>query len=204
MNEEYKNLNVYQKINSIMQAVSYVQKTGSIQVGKGSYSAVLHDHVTQLVQPHFVNHGLVVEPKIVEHEFERYSVVTKYGEADRYECKVKVVLNVINADNPEERITVDAIAIGIDSQDKAPGKAYSMAIKYCYLKLLMLASGDQEEDRVEEAKIIKKNTMQLREELTELLKANGKYNSEAEVLINKLSGKPLLEAIARNKESKNE
>jgi hypothetical protein len=35
----------------------------------------------------------------------------------------------------------------MDSSDKAMGKAYSMALKYCYLKTFMLESLDEEESR---------------------------------------------------------
>ena len=192
-------LNLYQKINKVMSSISYVQKTGNIQAGKSSYSAVLHDHVTQLVQPHFVEHGLVAIPNIIEHDFLKYTVVTKYGEADRYETQVKVELEVVNADNPDERLKVTAVAQGLDQQDKAPGKAYSMAVKYCYLKLLMLASGDQEEDRVEQAKIMKKTRDDLAQELRGLLGSAGKLTPEADVAINRMNINQITDKISQYK-----
>jgi len=183
-----KKLNIYQKINAIMKEISYVQKTGMVGSGSFGYKAVLHDHVTALIQPYFVQYGLVAVPNVIEHTFTRYDVTTKKGVSDRYQTDIKIELTIINADDPSETITSTAIAQGLDPQDKASGKAYSMAVKYCYLKLLMLASGDQEEDRVEEAKVASRKQAEtakvestekdsLAPILIDLLKANGKYES---------------------------
>jgi len=199
--EEISKLNIYQKINKIMGEFSYVKKTGEIEVTKNSsYSAVLHDHVTMMIQPLFVKYGLVSVPQIVEHEYLRYLVANKYGEKDKYEVRVKVELTVVNSDKPEEKVVVSAVSQGLCNQDKAPGKAYSMAVKYCQLKLLMLASGDQEEERMEESKIIKEEIIKLRVELRDLLKSKERYDEKAEVYIGRLDMGGLNEAIERNKE----
>tara|TARA_R110002096_G_scaffold417196_1_gene620770 strand:+ start:108 stop:803 length:696 start_codon:yes stop_codon:yes gene_type:complete len=208
---EWRKMNVYQKINVVMSGISYVQKTGNVPMGKKSYNAVLHDHVTKLVQPYFVDVGIIAIPKVIEHEFSRYTVTNKYGDSDRYQTDMKVELTIINIDEPEERITVTAVAQGLDPSDKGPGKAYSMAVKYCYLKLLMLESGDQEEDRVEEAKIKEKEhkankgvrdeaaakeKADLCETLIKLLKENNKYaEGKTEGHLEAMSNKQILDRI---------
>ena len=155
MSEEidFKSMNVFQKVNWIMSKVRYVQKTADIGYGRNGYKAVTHDHVTSLVQPLFVECGLVAIPEIVEHVFSRYDVTTKNGTSDRYQTDLKVRLNVVNVDAPDEHFSVTAVAQGLDPQDKASGKAYSMAVKYCYLKMLMLESGDDEEQRLDDGKV---------------------------------------------------
>ena len=52
----------------------------------------------------------------------------------------------INAENPEEKITINGFTgYGIDSSDKGPGKAYSYAIKYLFIKTFCMQIGDDED-----------------------------------------------------------
>ena len=55
----------------------------------------------------------------------------------------------INVDNPEDRFSVDTYAHSDDNTDKGPGKAYTYAVKMALLKVLMLQSGDNEEEVIE-------------------------------------------------------
>jgi hypothetical protein len=197
--ETIKQMNVFQRVHAIMENLDYIQKTGNIQAGKSSYSAVLHDHVTKKVQPYFVKFRLCAVPTMEDVVFDRYEVQTKYGTSDRYEIRVNAKLKIVNIDDPSDTIETNAYALAFDSQDKAPGKAFSLAVKYCYLKLLMLASGDQEEERVEEAKVIKGEKDSLKKELTQLLKRNGKWNNDSIKFINNMNVEQLCDAIKRNK-----
>lgn len=172
-------LNVYQRINGIMKEISYIKKTGTVGWGTNSYTAVLHDHVTQQLQPLCVKHGIVLVPQMTNTTIEKYRVQTKKGESDRYETRTTAKVTAVNIDNPNETIETTALAHGFDSQDKSPGKAYSMAVKYCYLKLFMLASGDDEEQRVEQTKIVNIERQKLEDELKLLLKANDKLNEQS-------------------------
>lgn len=179
-----KPLNLYQRLNQVMAELSYVQKTAHIQAGARGYSAVSHDHVTRLVREKFVKHGIFCKPTITNHSIEHYKVQIKNYEQDRYETKCTVEINLVNIDDPTDTITTTYFAHSFDNQDKSPGKAMSMAVKYALLKLLMLESGDEEEQRVEEARRVNKEQIErtntLRNDLRSLLKANGKYNEKAE------------------------
>lgn len=181
--------NLYQRINGVMSELSYLKKTETIGYGNNSYTAIGHDHVTESLQPFIVKYGLVLEPSMINTVFERYQVTTRKGDLiDRYETQTTASLKVTNVDNPSEYLTVQATAHSFDSQDKAPGKAYSMAVKYCYLKLFMLASGDEEESRVEQAKVLSDVRQKLENKLIELLMSANKYDSgKTEMFIKKLS-----------------
>ena len=136
--------NLYQRINAIMKEVSYIKKGARVGYGNNSYSAVTHDDVTALLHSVFVDHGVMVIPSMESHEQEM-GKTAKGGLI--YISNAWVSVEFVNIDDATERFTSKAFAIGFDSQDKGPGKAYSMAVKYAYLKTFMIESGDKEEDR---------------------------------------------------------
>ena len=194
-------LNVYQKVNKVMSEISYLQKTAKVGSGSYGYTALTHDHVTSSIQPLMVKYGLVAETSMINSVFSRYEVKTRKGEIqDRYDVQCDAKVTIVNIDEPTERFSVTASAQGFDPQDKASGKAYSMATKYALLKLFMLASGDDEETRVEETKAVNSMNDDLRIELTDLLKANGKYTPDFVKIINSLDYKTLITKIEENKQ----
>lgn len=183
------NLNVYQRVNKVMSELSYLKKTAKIGYGNNTYSAITHDHVTESIQPLCVKYGLVLIPEMTDTKIERYTVTNKRGESsERYETITTVVLTVINMDNPEDRFNTQATAHAFDNQDKSSGKAYSMAVKYCHLKTFMLASGDKEEDRNEETKIVCKEmaTDKQKKTLFAIL-GKEKYNENKGIIENKMT-----------------
>jgi hypothetical protein len=194
-------LNVYQRVNKVMSEISYLQKTGEIGYGNNKYTAILHDHVTKALQPICVKHGLVLIPEMIDTEVLRYQVLKKDGTPmDRYECQTTAKITVVNIDNGSDSFTTQAMAHSFDTQDKSTGKAYSMAVKYCYLKLFMLASGDDEENRVEETKAVNEINKELKDELTNLLKAADKFTPEFVSIINKMDYKTLINKINEYKQ----
>lgn len=140
---------VLKKINAIYKEISHVTKGATVGYGRNSYKAVQHDDVTNLLHDPITNAGLVCIPNVTDCTMEFQEYKTKDGIAHRFVCNTWVELQVICSDTGGS-IKTKSFAMAFDSQDKAPGKAYSMALKYCYLKLFMLASGDDEEQRMEE------------------------------------------------------
>jgi hypothetical protein len=183
---QIKTMNLFQKMLGVMSELSYLKKTASVGFGNNTYTALTHDHVAMSVQPLLVKYRLNAIPTELESTIERYKVTTKKGESDRYETVKKVLIDFVNADKPDERHQVVSSAHGFDSQDKSPGKAYSMAVKYALLKTFMIASGDQEEDRVEASKVVSAERQELETELKELLKLNNKLNEKSIAYMNSL------------------
>lgn len=124
-------LNIYQRLARVMAAVSYVQKE-SKRVNN-QYTFVSHDAVTAKIRPALIEHGIVSVPRVVGH--------TEDGNRTIVEMEV----DFVNIDRPEDRVTVPCYGFGIDPQDKGPGKAMSYAVKYAYLKVLALETGDDPE-----------------------------------------------------------
>jgi hypothetical protein len=136
--------NILQRINEVRKAVAYVRKDK--RVGEGGYLAVTHDNVTAETRDHFIAHGVVIVPSLVSSAVVLTGTTTKNGVPFiRYEARYR--FEVLNVDEPADKIVMELEAHAIDQGDKAPGKALSYAKKYAVLKLLEIESGEQEEDR---------------------------------------------------------
>lgn len=130
--ERDKGLNLYGRLHAVMQEVGFLDKDKAVK-GKGGgdmYSYISHDSVTAAVRVGFIKHGIVVLPTITKRQ----------DNGNRAELDVRVTL--VNVDEPDDRACIDVVGYGVDSSDKGPGKAFSYAVKYAYMKLLMLNSMD--------------------------------------------------------------
>jgi ERF superfamily len=144
-------MNIYQKLNAVQKAVAYVRKDAEVK-GAGSYKAVSHDMVTAIVRPHFVEHGVVVVPRLVSSQMVDTGRKTSAGNPImRFEGSYEV--SFVNMDDAADVLTMPVAAHAEDQGDKAPGKALSYATKGAILKVLLLESGDADESRVGPAEV---------------------------------------------------
>ncbi len=149
-----KTKNIYQKLLDVMQEVRYIEKEK--KTVNNQYRFVSHDAVTAATSEAFIKHGIYAKPKIVKNEIttievERYNKYEKVTiKETNFVCSVEVEYDFINVENPEDRICgVNGLGQGIDSQDKACGKAISYACKYALLKALGIETGDEPEKDVD-------------------------------------------------------
>jgi hypothetical protein len=164
-------VNIFQKIQAVMRAVSYVQKDANVKTGgSGSYTAVTHDQVTALVRPHFVEHGIVIVPRLVTSTMIDTGRKSSAGTPMlRFEALFEV--SFVNADDPKDMVTIPVASHAEDLGDKAPGKALSYAVKMSILKILMLESGDADESRIPQPKMT----------ADDLVSINNKIESAADI-----------------------
>jgi hypothetical protein len=135
-------MNIYQRINEVRKKVSYIRKEKKVE----SYMAVTHDQVTAEVRDHFVEHGIVMVPSITRSAVKDTGTTTKSGTPFiRFEASYR--FDVVNAEDPADKFSMEIEAHAIDHGDKAPGKALSYAKKYAVLKLLDIETGEDEEGR---------------------------------------------------------
>lgn len=138
-------MNIYQRINAVRKAIGYIQKDKAVSTGGGSYKAVTHDAVTGLIRQHLIEHGIVIVPDLVVGIFHQ----REEGAKQRlYEASF--VINFINCEQPDDRVSMQVPAHALDNGDKAPGKAMSYATKYAMLKLFSLETGEDEESRYQQ------------------------------------------------------
>ena len=132
-------LNIYQRVNKVMEQCNYLQKKQA-QQGKG----IRYDEVMAMIRPLLIANGIVM-------------VTTQ----DSLEClnnvegtKQKVYqgkfsLKLVNIDNPSEVIEHTAYAHGMDGGDKGAGKAHTYAMKTMLVKGFGIETGEDEESRAE-------------------------------------------------------
>ena len=141
-------LNLYQRLNEVRKAVAYVQKDKKVGEG-GGYMAVTHDAVTGITREHMIAQGILILPSLLTSKTELTGTTTAKGiPFIRYEAKYR--FDVVNADEPADRFSIEIESHAIDQGDKAPGKGLSYAKKYAVLKLLEIESGEDEEGRAEQ------------------------------------------------------
>ncbi len=137
-------LNIYQRINAVMQEVAYVRKDATVQ----NYKAVTHDNVSAVLRPHLVKLGIVVQVEQIKGKVISMWQSKSGSRFHRYQGDY--LIHFVNMDKPEDRASVPMQAHADDNADKAPGKAASYATKYAMLKTFTLETGENEEGRYHE------------------------------------------------------
>ena len=132
--------NIYQRINAVMQEVTYVQKDAEIQ----GYKAVTHDQLVSVARKAFVQQGIVIELDQIDGHLDDS---VNGAKVRMYHGTYEVRL--VNMDNPEDRVCVQVHAHALDNGDKAPGKCATYATKTAIIKLLWLETGENDESRAE-------------------------------------------------------
>ena len=141
--ERGSSMNIYQRINEVRKAITYIQKDKSVSAGPaGSYRAVTHDAVTGMIRQHLVEHGIIIAPTLIDSVFH-----AKEDGAKQRLYSASYDVRFINMDAPDECVTIRIEAHALDNGDKAPGKAISYATKYAILKLFNIETGEDEESR---------------------------------------------------------
>lgn len=135
-------MNIYQRINAVRKAIGYIQKDKAVSTGSGSYKAVTHDAVTGLIRQHLIEQGIVIVPDLVVGLFH-----PKEEGAKQRLYEASFIINFVNCEQPDDRVSMQVPAHALDNGDKAPGKAMSYATKYAMLKLFSLETGEDEESR---------------------------------------------------------
>lgn len=142
-----KNLNLWQKISKIMSEVNYVQKKMTVGEGRYSYKGLSSKDLYEKINESMVKWGVVCVQK--SFEFERFYYEGKgwdnYNKREKATFQREIIGTyngeLINVDNPTERQNISAVGQGIDSQDKASGKAQTYALKQALLNTFIIATG---------------------------------------------------------------
>ena len=156
--------NIYKKMSAITAELTAVAKNLNVGIGKSAYKAVGEADVLAAVKPLEEKHGVysypysrkIVEADLVTTTSEYQGKVTE--KTNRY-LRIETVYRFVNNDNPEEYIDITTYGDGIDSQDKAVGKAMTYSDKYALLKAYKIITGeDPDQFKSEEGKTEKKLT----------------------------------------------
>ena len=141
--EAVKAMNIYQRISAVSAEVGKVAMTLNVSTVNGSYKAISINDVVDNLIPVVTKYRLAILPgekEIIEQE--QIKTTSTYGDKTQFYIRLKATYTVVNIDKPEEKISAVGFGDGIDSGDKATGKANTYARKYALIDLFNLSKGD--------------------------------------------------------------
>lgn len=141
--------NIYQRLAGVMQSMGAVGKSGQTTYGE-KYAYHKIDDIDDRLRVALIEHGLVaIMSDIKDIKSEHFADESRNGKITWcVECIV--VIDIINIDNPSEKITIRGWGQGLDYSDKATGKAISYAAKSAYLSSFHLrGQPDNEADAID-------------------------------------------------------
>ena len=140
-------MNIYEKMSAITSELNAVVKNLRVGEGRNSYRATGEADVLAEVKPVEAKYKVYSYPysrKIIDSEV----ITTKKtyngqeNESSKFFMRVETVYRFVNAEEPSEFIDITTYGDGIDSGDKAPGKAMTYGDKYALLKAYKIITGD--------------------------------------------------------------
>ena len=146
--ETMTNKNIFQRMLLATSKIEKVAKNLKVEISSTrNYKAVSEADVLNAVKPIEEECGIYsypVERNIIENNV--LTTVKEYNgnktESNQLMMRLEVVYRFVNVDNPSEYIDIKTYGDGIDTGDKAPGKAMTYADKYALLKAYKIETGD--------------------------------------------------------------
>lgn len=140
--------NLFERLAAITNELGFVKKNLSVKLPTGAYKAVGEVDVLEAVKPLEYKYGIYsypIERRIVTDK----ETVTKSGTTNQF-IRVETVYRFVNVTKPEEYIDVVSYGDGVDSGDKASGKAMTYADKYALMKGYKISTGDDPDQTASE------------------------------------------------------
>ena len=145
-------MNIYEKMSKATESINKVTKNLKVGFGQNQYKAVGEADVLEAVKPIEIQYGIYSYP------FSRTIIATeifvtsseyngKKTEKNNLWLRVETVYRFVNIETPEEFVDIIAYGDGLDSQDKAPGKAMTYSDKYALLKAYKIETGDDPDQK---------------------------------------------------------
>lgn len=126
-------------INEVMKAVGYIKKDKQMQ-GQGSYKYASEEALLTAIRPAMIEAGLVLIPDVTEPIKQ-----TPHGDKGASIVWLTVDFKLVHTSGAMWPFPIRVPGCGYDSLDKGIAKAMTGATKYALLKILQLATGDDEE-----------------------------------------------------------
>lgn len=130
---------IAKKFVEVMRECSHVAKNGTNDFHKYKYATA--SDVLEKVNAALTKHGIasVVTPSLLSMQ----EITTAKGNTERL-ATVEVTVTLIDSESGET-LTLKGLGSGQDLSDKSVAKAQTMALKYCYLNSLAIATSDDPE-----------------------------------------------------------
>lgn len=184
--------NLTKAILNVMKDVKGIDKNLSVGEGKMTYKGVADKDVKKIVGESMQKHGLVILPIGIEPniKIERWEETNQYGTKQKQSVFTEVTTTYLLLHESGESIEIKGYGHGVDSQDKAAGKATTYALKYALLYSFLIPTGEiddtdtdhSEKKEVPQKPVEKPRSEQLKETpIMEALKSVEAAKSEDEL-----------------------
>lgn len=209
-----KAMNIYEKMSLITEEMGIVEKNLKVQVNQtNSYKAVSERDILDNVKPlekKYRVYSYPTERKVIENDtlVKETEYNGKITRTNTLYMRLEIIYRFVNIDKPEEFIDIKTYGDGLDTGDKAPGKAMTYGDKYALMKAYKISTGDDPDKEASPDSGYTKNEKKASpkqieilanyysgENLNKLLTANGITNltemplAKASELIKKISEK---------------
>ena len=145
---DVKEMNIYEKLSAITAEIGVVEKNLNVKVSSNSsYKAVSERDVLDAVKPieqkyrvySYPANRKIADRDVLTKETEYNGTITR---TNTLFMRVETVYRFVNIDKPDEFIETTVYGDGLDTGDKASGKAMTYADKYALMKAYKLSTGD--------------------------------------------------------------
>jgi hypothetical protein len=141
---------LYKAIASVMKDVKGIDKSMTIGTGNNAYKGISDKDVKSILGKAMNEHGLIMLPKSYEPlmRLDRWEEIDPYSKSNPPAMKtkqsvfveVKAVYSLIHVETGQS-VDIPAYGHGVDSQDKAAGKATTYAMKTAALYAFFVPTG---------------------------------------------------------------
>lgn len=138
-------MNLFEKIQAVSMAVMNIEKDMQVGSGNSAYKAVSDTAVISAVKRAEEKYKLISIPVKVERIDGDVilGVVDQYGKQSKtYVDNIKMTTEIIDLEEPTQRISIESFGKGIDTGDKGFGKASTYARKYALLNAYKIFTGE--------------------------------------------------------------
>lgn len=137
--------NLYKKMHAVMSETKSLERDKEVGYGRNAYKAISESNVLNEIKPLFKKHGLIIFPISVDVVDRVDTFITKDGESSRLMTQVIPKWKIVDVESGESEV-ITSIGNGVDTQDKASGKAMTYALKVALQKTFMLFSGEDSDN----------------------------------------------------------
>lgn len=135
--------NLAKAVIAVMKEVKGIEKNMTVGTGTNSYSGVADKEVKEIIGAAMEKHGLCILPIKVDAktQIDRWEEAGQYGVKMKQSVFVEASTEYLLLHESGESVVIAGYGNGVDSQDKAAGKATTYALKYALLYSFLVPTG---------------------------------------------------------------
>lgn len=135
-------LNLYQKLAAISGELGAISKDARAPEVMGGYAFTSHAALMGHLRQRLADRNVLVFESLFVVADEAVTIVTRSGERPARRVRVRLVVDFVDGDDPEQRQSVEWPGEALDTGDKATQKAGTSAEKYLLMKTFKVSDRD--------------------------------------------------------------